>query len=226
MRLFLQAFWGLVHKDLRIELRGRETVGSVLMLALVLLVVFHFALAEEASGRPTVGVAALWVSLLFAAVLGQSRTFVAEREGGCLTGLLLTPADRSAIYLAKVVVNLIFLAVVELLLIPSFLVLYEVPLLDRPWEGLGLLAAASVGLTVVGTLVSSLGLSSRNRELLLPILLFPLLLPVLIAAVEGTAALLPASEGEPPWTWLRLLIGYDILFLAVSVMLFDSALGE
>jgi heme exporter protein B len=159
-------------------------------------------------------------------VLGQGRTFMAEREGGCLTALMLTPADRSAIYLAKVLVNLMFLAAVELLLVPFFVVLYDVPVLARPLEALGLLAAASLGLTVVGTLVSSLGLSSRNRELLLPILLFPLLIPVLIGAVEGTVALLPDNQGEPLWTWLRLILGYDVLFLALSVMLFDFALSD
>jgi heme exporter protein B len=224
--LYLRAFLGLVHKDLRVELRGRETVGSVLVLAAVLLVVFHFAFGEAPAERPALGIGALWVSLCFAAVLGQSRTFMSEREGGCLTALLLTPADRSAIYLAKVLVNLIFLAIVELLLVPFFLLLYDVPLLEKAGTGLLLLLLASLGLTTVGTLCSSLGLSSRNRELLLPILLFPLLLPVLIAAVEGSVALLPGSEGEPAWTWLRLLAGYDIVFLAVSVMLFDFALGE
>src|SRR5262249_54254815 len=155
-------------------LRGRETVGSVLVLGAVLLVVFHFAFGEAASEQPALGIGALWVSLCFAAVLGQSRTFVAERDGGCLTSLLLTPADRSAIYLAKVLVIFIFLVAVELLLVPFFLVLYNVPLLDRPLTGLALLALPSLGLTIVGTLCSSLGLSSRNRELLLPILLFPL----------------------------------------------------
>jgi heme exporter protein B len=224
--LYLRAFFGLVHKDLRIELRGRETVGSVVVLGAVLLVVFHFAFGEATSETPALGIGALWVSLCFAAVLGQSRTFVSEREGGCLTGLLLTPADRSAIYLAKVVVNMIFLVVVELLLLPFFLVLYEVPYVDRPLTGVALLLLSSLGLTIVGTMCSSLGLSSRNRELLLPILLLPLLLPVLIAAVEGTVALLPDAEGEPPWTWLRVLAGYDVIFLSVSTMLFDFALGE
>jgi heme exporter protein B len=224
--LYLRAIHGLIDKDLRLELRGRETVGSVLVLAVLMLIVFHFALSEGLGDKPAVAVGAFWVALLFGAVLGQSRTFVAEREGGCLTALLLTPADRSAIYLGKVLVNLAFLGVVELLLVPFFLMLYDVPVPEQPGKALAVLFLASVGLTVVGTLVSSLGLNNRNRELLLPILLMPLLLPVLIGAVEGTASLLPNAEGEPVWTWLRLLIGYDVLFLAVSVMLFDFALGE
>jgi heme exporter protein B len=224
--LYLSALFGLVYKDLRIELRGRETVGSILMLAAVMLVAFHFALGESTSEQPSVSVGALWVSLLFAAVLGQSRTFLLEREGGCLVGLMLTPADRSAIYLAKVAVNLLFLLAVEAVIVPLFIVLYGVPLGARPVEAAALFLGASVGLTVVGTLVSSLGLSGRNRELLLPILPFPLLMPVLIGAVEGTVSLVPGASTEPLGTWLRLIVLYDVLFLAVSVMLFDFALSD
>ncbi len=196
------------------------------MILLVVLIIFHFALAEQVEQNPQLAAGAFWVALFFAAVLGQSRTFVAERERGCLTGLILTPADRSAIYVAKVIVNLLFIGLVEVSIIPLFALLYQLPQIARPGQWFLLLVSVTLGLSIVGTLLSSLGLSARNRELLFPILLFPLLVPILISAVEGTVALLPDGDLATSGVWLRLVIGYDIVFFSLSIMLFDFALGE
>ena len=143
-----------------------------------------------------------------------------------MTSRTLTPADSSAIYLAKVLVNLSFLLVVELLLLPPFVAMYQLPINQQLGTWLLLVVAASVGLCTVGTLISSLNLSARNRELLLPILLFPVVLPVILPALKASNAFLQGFEMSEIWPWLNLLIAYDVVFIAVAFMVFDYVVEE
>jgi len=210
----------LVGKDLRVELRRRD--GLATLATFVLLVGLAFALAFDPSRRdlsPLVAGAA-WVAYYFAAVLLFGRGFAREVEQGTLDGLLLAPVDRGVLYLAKVLVHVTILGVLELLLTPVLLA--WLGFRGSPaWGALGLaLVLGTLGLAATGTLMGALTASVRGRELLLPVLLFPLTAPVLLAGVEAAAAALAGHPGDAA-LWFRLLVVYDTMFLVVSTLLFD-----
>jgi heme exporter protein B len=217
----------LVRKDLRLELRTRETVPAMLLFALSTFVLFHFALDRDTvAGDLAAGV--LWVTLLFASVLGLNRLFVAEREQGGFDGFLLAPVDRTALLVAKAALLLAFLVLVELAAVPAFTVLLLGP---SPWPALpgliAVLALADVGIAVVGTLVGALAIQTRARELIAPLLALPLLLPVVIGAAQASAPLL-AEGGAGPLEvrWLVVLGLYDVIFSLVALAVFDFLLED
>ena len=166
----------------------------------------------------------LWVTFSFAGTLGLNRSMAMEKDRGCLDGLLLAPVDRSAIYFGKAIGNLIFMFIVEIIVLPVYSILYNVNLFNP-----GLLVVillGSIGYTAVGTLLSSMAVQTRTRDVLLPILLFPIVIPVLIAAVKGSTAFLQAFEMSEIWPYLNFLIVYDIIFIAVAFMVFDYVVEE
>jgi heme exporter protein B len=167
----------------------------------------------------------LWVTFAFAGTLGLNRSMSTEKDRGCLDGLLLAPVDRSAIYFGKTLGNLIFMFIVELIVLPVYSILYNTNLFK---PGLILvIVLGSIGYVVVGTLLSSMAVQTRTRDVLLPILLFPLIIPVLIASVKGSSGFLqPRVIMEEIWPWLNLLIVYDVIFTAVAFMTFDYVVEE
>ncbi|MEW6568419.1 MAG: heme exporter protein CcmB [Chloroflexota bacterium] len=221
---YWRAITALVWKDLAAELRSRELLGAMLVFALLVVLIFNFALELDAGARATVISGVLWVTFTFAGTLGLNRSMAVEKDRGCLDGLLLAPVDRSAIFFGKALGNLIFMLLVEAIVLPTFSALYNVNLL-KP----GLLAVVvlgSIGYVTVGTLLAAMAVEARTRDILLPILLFPLVIPVLVAAVRasnGFLQALPLAEIQP---WLNLLIGYDVIFLAASWMVFDFVVEE
>jgi heme exporter protein B len=190
-------------------------------------VLFHFALDRNSvDGQLAAGV--FWVTLLFASVLAIGRLFVAEREQGGFDGFLLAPVDRTAMFVAKAIVLLCFLVAVELVAVPAFAILLLGP---SPWGALpgliAVLALADVGVAVVGTLVGAIGVQARARELIVPIMLLPLLIPVVIAAARATSPLLlEAGAGPLPGRWLAVLALYDLTFGLVAYAIFDFLLEE
>jgi heme exporter protein B len=217
----------IVRKDVRLELRSFESVPAMLLFTVSTFVLFRFGLDRPSlEGQLAGGV--LWVTLLLAAVLGMNRLFVAEREQGGFDGFLMAPVDRTALFLAKALVLFGFLVAVELIAVPAFVVLLLEP---GPGQALpelvAILLLADVGIAVIGTLVGALGVQTRARDLIVPLMALPLLLPVAIAASEATAPLLAAAGAGPlPGRWLAVLALYDAVFGLLAYAVFDFLLEE
>ncbi len=206
------------------ELRTGESVPAMLLFTVSTFVLFHFGLdRDELRGDLASGV--LWVTLLFASVLGINRLFVAEREEGGFEGFLLAPVDRSALFVAKAAVLLAFLVAVEIVAVPAFGVLLLGDAPDLP-ELLAVLALADVGIAVVGTLVSALAVQTRARDLIVPLLALPLMIPIVIAAARGSAPLLEAAGGGLAARWLLILGLYDLVFGLIALAVFDFLLED
>jgi heme exporter protein B len=214
----------VVWKDLAAELRSRELLSSMLVFALLVILIFNFALELDARERTNVTSGVLWVTFTFAGTLGLNRSLAIEKDRGCLDGLLLAPVDRSAIYFGKTIGNLIFMLVVELIVLPVYSALYNTNLFVPGLLGIVLLG--SIGYVVVGTLLASMAVQTRTRDILLPILLFPVVLPVVIAAVKASEGFLQAIPMDEITPWINLLVVYDVIFTAVAFMVFDYVVEE
>ena len=221
---FLKAVWAVVWKDLSAELRGREMLSAMLVFAMLVIIIFNFALELDAKTRSTVTSGVLWVTFAFAGTLGLNRSMAMEKDRGCLDGLLLAPVDRSAIYFGKSISNLFFMLIVEAIVLPVYSVLYNTNLF-KPGLLLVILLG-SIGYIGVGTLLASMAVQTRTRDILLPILLFPIVIPVLIASVKASSGFLGGIPMPEIMPWINLLIVYDIIFLAVSFMVFDYVVEE
>lgn len=221
---YLRALWAVIWKDLAAELRSRELLSAMLVFALLVIFIFNFALELDPKTRSMVTAGVLWVTFAFAGTLGLNRSMAMEKDRGCLDGLLLAPVDRSAIYFGKMIGNLIFMLIVEAIILPVYTVLYNINLFN-----LGLILVVlfgSWGYVAVGTLLASMAVQTRTRDILLPILLFPVVLPLFIAAVKASGGFLlgvPLDEIRP---WLNLLLVYDVVFSAVAFMVFDYIVEE
>ncbi|MBC8331717.1 MAG: heme exporter protein CcmB [Anaerolineae bacterium] len=223
-RNFLRALTAVVRKDLTAEWRSRELFTAMLVFALLVILIFNFALELDARARTSVTSGVLWVTFAFAGTLGLNRSMATEKDRGCLDGLLLAPVDRSAIYFGKAIGNLVFMFVVELVVLPVYSVLYNINLF-RP-ELLLIILLGSIGYVAVGTLLSTMAVQARTRDILLPILLFPLVVPVLIAAVRASGGILQDFAWEEIQAWVNLLVVYDVIFIAIAFMFFDYVVEE
>lgn len=223
-KAYLRAMGAVLWKDVAAELRSRELVGAMLVFGFLVILIFNFALNLDARTRGSVTAGVLWVTFAFSGTLGLNRSMAIEKENACLDGLLLAPVDRSAIYFGKVLGNLLFMLIVESLVIPLYSILYNVNLFVP--ELVLVILLGSIGYTVVGTLLSSMAVQARTRDILLPILLFPVVLPVLIAAVNASKGILQGFEISEIMFWLNILIVYDVIFTAVAFMVFDYVVEE
>jgi heme exporter protein B len=221
---YLRAVGAIVWKDLAAELRSRELLSAMLVFALLVVLIFNFALELDAAARGTATSGVLWVTFAFAGTLGLNRSMAVEKDRGCLDGLLLAPVDRSALFFGKVIGNLVFMVLVEAIVLPIYSVLYSVNLFVP-----GLVATillGSLGYVVVGTLLAAMAVQSRTRDVLLPILLFPVVLPVLVAAVRSTTGFLQGWPIDQIAPWIRLMAAFDVIFTAVAFMVFDFVVEE
>ena len=223
----IRAARAILAKDLRLELRTKESVPAMTLFTLTVYVLFHFGLDRDTlDGSLASGV--LWVTLLLAAVLGVVRLFAAEREQGGIEGLLLAPVDRTSLFVAKGAALFLFLCAVEIVALPAFALLLLGPDLLEPLPRLlPVLLLANVGLAAVGALVAALATATRTPDLIVPLLLLPLLVPVLIAAAEATEPLLRDDPtADRLGRWLGLLTLYDVVFVLLSVAVFDYLLED
>jgi heme exporter protein B len=223
----VSATLAVLRKDLRLELRTFDTLPAMVLFSLSTFVIFHFALGRATtSGQLAAGI--LTVTLLFAALLGSGRLFVAEREQGGFDAFLLAPVDRSSLLVAKVAAMFLFLAALEVVAVPAFGLLLLGPSLGPRLPGLiAVLALADLALAVIGTLVSAIAIHTRARDMISPIIGLPLLLPALIATARGAAAVLAVhSGGAPPGRWLLILALYDVVFGLLSYAVFDFLLED
>ena len=221
---FMKAMGAVVWKDLAAEWRSREMLSAMLIFSLLVIFIFNFALELDARTRASVTSGVLWVTLVFAGTLGLNRSLAVEKDRGCLDGLLLAPVDRSAIYFGKALSNLAFMLLVAAIVLPVYSVLYNVNLLI-PGLLLVILLGAE-GYVAVGTLLASMAVQARTRDILLPILLFPVVLPVLVAAVKASSGFLQGLGWADVSAWLNLLLVYDVIFTAVAFMVFDYVVEE
>ena len=224
---FATVVGALLRKELRVELRTLESVPGMSLFAVTAIVVFHFALnQDEVSGDLASGV--LWVSLLFAAMLGVNRLFVADEEQGGFDAFLLAPVDRSAMFVAKALALLLYLLVLEIVAVPAFAILLLEPSLWHAFPGLlWVLALGDVGVAVIGTLIAALTVRTRARDLLGPLLALPLLVPLVIAGARATSPLFAVGRaGSPAARWLLTLGLYDLVFGLIAYAVFDFLLED
>jgi heme exporter protein B len=217
----------LLTKELTLEWRTRESVPAMVLFSIATYVIFHFGLdRDRIAGDLASGV--LWVTLLFAAILGVNRLFVAEYEQGGFDGFLLAPVDRTALLVAKAVALFVFLCLVELVAVPAFALLLLGPPLTQALPQLVLvLVLANAGIAVVGTLVASLAIQTRARDLIVPLLALPLLVPVLLASARcATPLLQDGGAGPLPGDWLAVTAIYDLLFALIAYAVFDFLLED
>ena len=211
-------------KDLLVERRSKETLNALLFFSLLLLFVFQFALGPDRERLAGVLPGVLWLGFILSALLALGRTFLIEREHDCWEGLLLAPGDKSAIYLGKLAANLLLMAVVETLVLALFVVFFDIDL-RRAFPGLVLVVAlGTVGLGAVGTLFAAMTAHIRAREVLFPVLLLPVQIPVLLATVKATEALLLGEPLGAAAHWVKLLAAADVVYVAVALLTFDVVL--
>lgn len=227
MRDFLRVAWIVMRKDFTVEMRSREILYTTIFFAASCVLVFAFALVRE--GRPLEDAAAgiLWIAIAFAGTLALGRTFERERQTETLRALMLAPSDRPAIYVGKLLGMLALLAVVEAVLVPMVALLFHASFMASPFWMVLLLAAGTLGFTSVGTLFAAMLVRARSRDVLLPVLLYPITIPVIIAGVRGTAALLQATPDEPMARfWAALLVFFDVVFVTLSLWTFEPLMTE
>jgi heme exporter protein B len=221
---FFHRIIAIVRKDVITELRTKEMLSSMIVFSLVAVFIFSIALDLSATSPLDTTPGLLWVTIAFAGTLGLNRSLAQEQENRCIDGLLLAPMDRSAIFFGKALGNFIFMSVVELIVVPVFAVLFNVPLL-RLSVGL-VIVLGTLGYASVGTLFSTMAVNTRAREVMLPILLLPVSVPVFISAVNATGGFLAGDPLGDVANWLQLLIAYDAIIIAVSFMTFDYVVEE
>ena len=221
---FWRAVAAIIWKDLTVDLRNREVISAMFVFSLLVVLIFNFALDMNRNAQEDVAVGVLWVTFMFAATLGINRTFAAEKDRNTLDGLLLAPVDRSAIYFGKMLSALTFVLIVEVAIMPVFTILYNVNLLKPLFFMVVFLG--TIGYVVVGTLLAAMAVHTRAREVMLPILLFPVTMPVLLASVRTCEGILTGLQWSRVTGPFNLIVAYDIIFLAISYMTFEYLVEE
>ncbi|ETX00142.1 MAG: heme ABC transporter permease [Candidatus Entotheonella factor] len=223
---FFQQVLAIVVKDLRTEWRTREIFTFMFVFTVLVIVIFNFAIGADPEAMRKVAPGILWVALLFATVLGLQRTAQLETEEDCFQGVLLAIRDRSVVFVAKVFVNICYLLVVTLCALPLFSIWFRIDVASRLGPVSIVLTLGMTGLSLVGTLFSTISMNTRTRGLLLPLLFLPLSVPLTIAAVYATTDLLQGKALSDIGDYLTLMIVYDIVFLVLSVLVFDYVVEE
>jgi len=214
----------ILWKDLLAELRTREMLSSMLVFALLVTVVFSFTLDPKAAEMKELAPGLLWVAFTFAGILGLNRSFAVEKDRNSLQGLMLAPLDRSGIYVAKMLGNLLFLSLVEAVVVPLFWVLYDIS--GFPWPLALIIPLGTAGFVAAGTLFSAMTVGTRAREVLLPILLLPVSVPVIVAATKATGIVLTQASVTAASGWIRLLVACDVVFLVLAILTFEYVIEE
>ena len=217
----------ILRKDVTIEVKSREVLYTTLFFGVSAILIFSFALVKEGQAPPDAAAAILWIAIAFAGTLALGRTFERERYGETLRALLLAPGPRPALYVGKLLGMLALLGIAELLLVPLIAFLFQAALISRPLLLFALLAGGTTGFCAVGTLFAAMLVRVRSRDVLLPIVLYPITIPVIIAGVRGTAALLAAPPDESTAVmWIGILLAFDTVFVTLSLWTFEPLMIE
>ena len=221
-------FWNQVisitWKDTFSEIRTREVISSVLVFTLLVIVIFNFAFGANQGTLRLVAPGILWVTFTFTGVLSLNRAFIPEKEQGCLEGLMACPISREAIYVGKMLASLLFMLIIEAIALPVFAFLFNLPVLTLPMVTITILA--TIGFVAVGTLFSALAINTRAREMVLPILFLPVMVPVIISAVNASKMALSGKPWNELASWIQIIGVFDVIFLVVSCLIFTYAIEE
>jgi heme exporter protein B len=224
---FLRAAWLVTRKDLVIEFRSREIVYTTLFFAVSTLLVFSFGFVRDGRAVDDAAAGILWVAIAFSGTLALGRAFERERQNETLRGLLMSPIPRPALYVGKLSGILLLLAAVEAVIVPMVGLMFQAPLFRYPLLLTGLLATGTLGFAAVGTLFAAMLVRTRSRDVLLPILLYPITVPVIIAGVRGTAALFQTDADIPmARAWLSMLVFFDAVFVTLALWTFELVMTE
>ena len=213
----------IVWKDIKSEIHTKEIATSLVAFALLVIIVVSFAL-EPGENTSSIAAGILWIAFTFAGVLGLSRSFVLEKDKGCLQGLMLCPVDRNLLYLGKMLSILIFMLVVEAIILPVFIVLFNQH--GFPPQLLVIVPLATIGFAAVGTLFSAMAVNTRARDVMMPLLFLPIAAPVIIAAIKSTGLVLSGESWGAIASWLGVMAAFDAIFLAVSPLVFEFVIEE
>jgi heme exporter protein B len=225
LRQNLNAALAIVWKDILHELRTKEVALSVLVFSLGVIVLFHFAFQAEGETIETIASGILWVTFAFAGVLSQNRSFALEKDQGCLDGLMLCPVDREVIYFGKMLSSFLHMLFIEIIVLPVFLVLFDVSLGVVP-QVFAIALLATIGFAAVGTLFSAMAANTKARDIMLPILFYPIIIPVLIMAVTATGEVFDGGSWSSVSSCLGALLAFDVVFLTIAVLVFGYVLEE
>lgn len=226
MSLFRVA-WLIARKDLLVEARSRELASTTLFFAVASVLVFAFALVRDGAVPADAPAGILWVAIAFSGTLALGRAFERERQSETLRALLLSPVERPAVYVGKLLALLLLMAAVEAVLLPIVGLLFGAPIGRAPWLLLGLLATGTLGFAAVGTLFAAMLVRARSRDVLLPVVLYPIAVPVIIAGVRGTSAVFaPEPDFASAQTWLTMLVLFDAVFVTLAFWTFEPVMNE
>jgi len=226
MNQYMRQIGTLVWKDFVTELKTRELFTAMFIFSLLVIIIFIFSIDLSIVKANEVGPGVLWVAFLFSGTIGLNRSFMLEQENGCLQGLMLMPVDRTVLYFGKLISNLCFLLTMEIFILPMFMVFFNVNILPHLMPLLFVILLGTVGFCAIGTLLASLSSNLKTREIMLPILLYPLMVPVIIGAVKMTGRVLDGEPLSAMMNWVGLVAAFDIIYIAVSIMTIDHVLEE
>jgi len=223
---FARTVWVITRKDLLIEARTREIFFTTLFFAVACVLVFAFGFVRE--GRPVSDAAAgiLWIAIAFSGTLALGRAFERERQGETLRALLIAPVDRAALYVGKLIGILTLLGTVEIVVVPLVALMFQAALFDHALLMFALLATGTIGFAAVGTLFAAMLVRTRSRDVMLPVLLYPITVPVIIAGVRGTAALLEPDGVPMARAWIAMLVFFDVVFITLALWTFEPVMTE
>ena len=226
--MFARAVWLILRKDLTVEVRSGEIAYTTLFFAVSSILIFAFALVREGRAPEDGAAGLLWIAIAFAGTLALGRTFERERQSETLRALLMAPTARPAVYVGKLLGILALLAGVEVILVPLVALLFQArAMLDHPFWLAAILAAGTLGFASVGTLFAAMLIRARSRDVLLPVLLYPVIVPVMIAGVRGTAALLQPEVDEAILRfWLSLIVAFDVVFVTLALWTFEPVMTD
>jgi heme exporter protein B len=227
MSSLFRVAWLVVRKDIAVEVRSWELVSTTVFFAFTCVLVFAFALVEDGRAVADVAAGILWIAIAFSGTLALGRTFERERQTETLRALMLAPADRPAIYLGKLAGILLLMGLTELMLVPLIGLFFQAPIAERPFLLAALIAVGTLGFAAVGTLFAAMLVRARSRDVMLPILLYPITVPVIIAGVRGTTAIFQTTPDEPlARFWLVLLLFFDVVFVTLALWTFEPLMTE
>lgn len=216
----------MLWKDILLEIRTREVIISMLVFSLMVTVIFNFSFPPGSEFVEDAAPGMLWMTFIFASLLGMNRSFVYEVDKGCLQGLMLAPIDRNVIYISKFLVNFIFIGLVELIVLPIFSIFFNLNIISSFFQLLAIIVLSTIGISAIGTLFSAISVNTKTREIMLPILHFPVSIPIIIGAVQSTSAVFQGHDWRVVWGWLKILIAFDVIFIVVALLTFEYVIEE
>ena len=222
---YFKAVLAILKKDILMEIRTKETINATLVFSILITIVFSFISEPGSKTEQAVAGGIFWMAVTFSGILGLNKTMMSEIQGGNFEALMLAPIDRSAIFFGKVISNFLFLTILEIILVPLVLVFYNVNLVSH-WLMVVIILLATYGYSVTGTLFSMISVRTKTREIMLPLLMLPILVPVIIAAILSTNIFLFNQEITYCYNWIKLMAVFDIIFTAVIFAIFSAVIEE